>query len=395
MKWLKDKLDAQEKHFVSGGKLEKLYPLFEAVHTIHFSTTAVTKIGAHIRDSLDTKRYMIIVVMALLPTMGFGVYNAGLQTQLAGGLSTDTLSSVLQGLKIFLPILLVTFAVGGFWEVIFAVFRGHEINEGFLVSGMLFPLIVPPTIPLWQVALGISFGVVVGKEVFGGTGRNFLNPALTGRAFLFFSYPAYMSGDAVWTLVSVAKDRVVDTFSGATPLAIAAQVEAPNSVVGVLTEQGFSLSNLFWGTYAGSIGETSVFCILLGAALLIATGIGSWRVMVGSVLGGVLMTTVFNVFSGPTNLPFLHLGPLWHLMMGGFMFGIVFMATDPVSAPDLKASKWVYGLLIGILAIIIRTINPAYPEGVMLAILLMNVFAPLIDHVVLQRKVKKRIPNVI
>ncbi|RAP34428.1 NADH:ubiquinone reductase (Na(+)-transporting) subunit B [Candidatus Marinamargulisbacteria bacterium SCGC AG-439-L15] len=394
IKKVKAFLDSKEHLFEKGGKFEKLYPLYEAAHTIHFSPTTTTKKGPNIRDFLDTKRYMILVVIALIPCTLFGLYNAGYQSQLASGLSLGPLAVTLAGAKAFLPILLMSYAIGGIWEVIFAVTRKHEINEGFLVTGLLFPLTLPPTIPLWQVAIGISFGVVVGKELFGGTGKNFLNPALTARAFVYFSYPAYLSGE-VWTFLQTGKDKLIDAYSGATPLAIAAITEAPNSAINALQSAGYSFEKLFWGLYQGSIGETSVFCILLGAGLLILTGIGSWRIMAGCVLGGVGMTLLFNAFAGPSVLPFLAVGPVWHLLFGSFAFGTVFMATDPVSAPDLNPSKWVYGILIGVLTIIIRVVNPAYPEGVMLAILLMNVFAPLIDAMMLKKRLKRRIPNVV
>jgi len=378
-----------------GGRLEKYYPLYEAMYTFNFSPTTVTQRGSHVRDSLDTKRYMILVVIALLPCILFGIYNTGYQTQMAGSLPLNMVAVWWRGLLTVLPLFIVTFAVGGLWEAVFAMVRKHEINEGFLVTGMLFPLILPPTIPLWQVAIGISFGVVLGKEVFGGTGKNFLNPALTARAFLFFSYPAYMSGDAVWTMVTVAKERILDGFSGATPLAIAFVTEAPNSAVQAIVNSGFTPARLFWGNYSGSVGETSVLACLIGAAFLIIVGIGSWRIMAACVVGTVAMAGLFNVMAGPDSIPFFSMGPIWHMLIGGFAFGTVFMATDPVSAPSMNASKWVYGIMIGVLTVIIRCANPAYPEGIMLAILLMNVFAPLIDHMVIQRQLNKRIPNVI
>lgn len=392
MKFLLDKLESAAPLFEKGGRFEKLYPIYEAVLTIHFSLRGGTKTGAHVRDSLDTKRYMILVVLALLPATLFGIYNAGYQSHLAAGLGMDLLPVVLTGLKIFLPILLVSYVVGGIWEVVFAVVRRHEINEGFLVTGLLFPLTLPPTIPLWQVALGISFGVVIGKEVFGGTGKNFLNPALSARAFVYFSYPAYMSGE-VWTMLSVAKDKVVDGVSAATPLGVAAMAEAGASVTEALAGQGYSLSQVFLGLMPGSLGETSVLACLLGAALLIGTGVGSWRIMSGCVLGAVGMTFVFNFFAGDASPAFFGMNAIWQLCIGGFAFGAVFMATDPVSAPDLEVSKWVYGILIGAFTILIRVANPAYPEGIMLAILLMNVFASFIDYLFVNRRLKKRIPH--
>ena len=274
--------------------------------------------------------------------------------------------------------------MGGLWEVLFAIIRKHEINEGFLVSGLLFPLTLPPTIPLWQVALGISFGIVVGKEVFGGTGKNFLNPALTARAFVYFSYPAYLSGN-VWTSF-MSGQSVVSSYSSATPLGIAANTAQPNNAMTAISDAGFSLMDCFIGLIPGSVGETSVLLCLVGAAILIGTGAGSWRTMVSCVLGVVAMAGLFNLVATETTIPFLEVTPIWHLFIGSFAFGAVFMATDPVSSPDLNASKWIYGFLIGVLTVIIR--RKAYPEGVMLAILLMNIFAPLIDFY-LQKKVKR------
>lgn len=394
MKFLSDFLEKKEEKFKKGGPLERWYSLFEAGSSFLFSTKSVTKGRVHVRDSLDTKRYMAIVLLALKPCLAFGIYNAGFQSHLAAGLSTAFLPVVLTGLKLVLPLIIVSYVVGLFWEVLFSIVRGHEINEGFLVTGLLYPLIIPVTIPLWQAAVGITFGVIIGKEVFGGTGRNFLNPALTARAFLFFTYPAYMSGE-VWTAMIGAKGYVVDGFSGATALAIAAATQVPESAQAALIDAGFSLKSLFIGFIPGSIGETSTVAILIGAAVLLITGIGSWRTMLGCVLGAIGMSGIFIFFAGPASLPFFTLSPVWHLLMGGFAFGAVFMATDPVSSPGLDSSKWVYGILIGALTIIIRVANPAYPEGVMLAILLMNVFAPLIDHMMIQRRLKKRIPNVI
>ncbi len=390
MMWLYKKLVSLESLFARGGRLERLYPLYEAVLTIHFSSTATTKKGAHIRDGLDTKRFMILVVIALVPSILFGVYNAGYQSLLSSQQSTSLLASMWHGALIFLPILLTSYVVGGLWEVFFAIVRKHEINEGFLVTGLLFPLTLPPTIPLWQVALGISFGIVVGKEVFGGTGKNFLNPALTARAFVYFSFPAYLSGE-VWVKIMDG----VESFSSATPLAIAANAPLATNAMAAIESAGYSLWDCFIGLIPGSIGETSVIVCLMGAALLIATGVGSWRTMLGCVIGLVGMAAVFNVLASDTTISFLGVSPVWHLCIGSFAFGAVFMATDPVSSPDLNASKWVYGVMIGALTVIIRVINPAYPEGVMLAILLMNVFAPLIDTMFAQRMVKKRLPNVI
>ena len=392
MLWLYKRIKQYEHLFEKGGKLETLYPIYEAALTIHFSPTDTTKRGAHVRDGLDTKRFMILVVIALGPCLLFGIFNTGYQTLLAAGQTPGIVESIIKGAIIFLPILLTSYVVGGTFEVLFAIIRKHEINEGFLVSGLLFPLTLPPTIPLWQVALGIAFGIVVGKEIFGGTGKNFLNPALTARAFVYFSYPAYLSGE-VWT--KVTGGSAVSSYSMATPLGIAANATQPMNVVDSIQSAGFTLFNCIVGLIPGSIGETSVICVLLGAGLLIATGVGSWRTMLSAVIGGIFMASVFNFFASDSTIPFLGLNAIWHLVIGSFAFGVVFMATDPVSSPDLNTSKYIYGFLIGVLTIIIRTINPAYPEGVMLAILLMNVFAPLIDYYVTEFKVKKRIPNVI
>ncbi len=393
MKFLQEFVDKLEPSFEKGGKYEKFYPAFEALQSFLFSTKAVTTSGAHVRDSLDTKRYMSIVILALKPALLFGIYNAGYQAHKAAGLSLDFFPVIMTGLKYVIPLVIVSYAVGGICELLFSVIRGHEINEGFLVTGLLYPLIVPPTLPLWQAAVGIIFGVVIGKEVFGGTGRNFLNPALTARAFLFFAYPAQISGDSVWTAVS--KEAAIDGFSGATALAVAAATPMGMPVVESLHNAGFTLTQLFLGFIPGSIGETSVVCALFGALVLILTGVGSWRTMLSCVIGLIFMSTIFNMVAGPATLSFFQLPTIYHLCMGGFAFGAVFMATDPVSSPTLEQSKWIYGFLIGVLTVIIRVINPAYPEGVMLAVLLMNVFAPLIDHVFTQKSIKKRIPNVI
>jgi Na+-transporting NADH:ubiquinone oxidoreductase subunit B len=394
MQFLKDRLHEQEKHFEKGGKFERLYPLFEAGYSILFSTKKVVSGMVHLRDSLDTKRYMSIVLLALMPCLFFGIYNTGYQAHLASGSSLDLFSVVLTGLKYVMPLVLVSYVVGGIWETLFAVFRKHEINEGFLVTGLLYPLSLPPDIPLWMAAVGISFGVVIGKEVFGGTGKNFLNPALTARAFVFFTYPAYISGE-VWTALEVTKDKLVDGYSGATALAVAASASKSMPVTEALVSAGFTLKSLFLGLVPGSIGETSALCVLIGAAILIITGVGSWRTMVSGVIGLTAMSAILMFFSNDLTLSMFDLSPIWHMVMGSFAFGIVFMATDPVSSPSLNESKWVYGFFIGVLAVIIRTVNPAYPEGMMLAILLMNVFAPLIDHVYVEKRVKVRIPNVI
>ena len=394
MKLLRGLVESQEKHFEKGAKLEFFYPMYEMVATILFSPTTTSRSRVHVRDALDTKRYMILVVLALIPCTVFGLLNTGYQTQIASGLSTDHLSVIIAGLKSFLPILLVSYAVGGTCEVLFALFRRHEINEGFLVTGLLFPLTLPPTIPLWQVGLGIAFGVVIGKEVFGGTGRNFLNPALTARAFVYFSYPAQMSGE-IWTKLSSTVSGAVDGYSMATPLAIAAETPVAQSAAANIQAAGFDLQTLFWGWHPGSIGETSIACILLGAAFLIITGVGSWRIMAAVLLGTVGMAEFLNMVAGPESSAYLSLPPLWHLLTGSVFFAAIFMATDPVSAPDLPISKWIYGLLIGAFTVIIRVLNPAYPEGAMLAVLMMNVFSPLIDHYVVKARLKRRMKHVI
>jgi Na+-transporting NADH:ubiquinone oxidoreductase subunit B len=391
MKFIREAFHKWEPHFEHGGKWSKWHPFFDAFYTFLLSPRAVTQKGPHVRDALDSKRYMGIVILALIPCLLFGIYNAGYQASLIEGTTPDFWTLLIAGAWKVLPIVAVSYGVGLFWEFLFAIIRRHEVNEGFLVTGMLFPLILPATIPLWQVAVGITFGVIIGKEVFGGTGRNFLNPALTARAFLFFAYPAQISGD-VWI---AAKEKVVDVYSGATALSVSAAVKLPDSVTDALISHGFTWKQLFMGFVPGSIGETSVICVLIGAALLIVTGIGSWRTMVGCVVGLVATSALFSALVPVGTVGALALPPQWHLVMGGFAFGAVFMATDPVSSPSLNASKWVYGILIGALTVIIRAINPAYPEGVMLSILLMNVFAPLIDHVFVKRQLRKRIPNVI
>jgi Na+-transporting NADH:ubiquinone oxidoreductase subunit B len=312
MKFLSQALQSVEKHFEKGGKLEKLYPLYEAGASILLSTKETTQSTVHVRDSLDTKRYMIIVVMSLIPCTLFGIYNAGYQTLIAAGETFTLGQALLTGSLSVVPIILVSYVIGGLVETVFALIRGHEINEGFLVTGLLFPLTLPPTIPLWQVAIGITFGVIVGKEVFGGSGRNFLNPALTARAFVFFTYPAYISGE-VWTKVSVAKDQIVDGWSGATALAVAVLTESPQTAQNALLEAGFTLKDLVIGFVPGSIGETSVLCVLIGAVILLVTGVGSWRTMLGCLLGALSMSLIFNLFSGSTPLSFFGLSPIWQL----------------------------------------------------------------------------------
>jgi len=327
-----------------------------------------------------------VVLLSLMPVLFFGMYNTGYQSGLARGESLDFWSAFLSGAWVVLPIIIVSYAVGFFWEILFAAIRRHPISEGFLVTGMLFPLTLPPTIPLWQVALGISFGVVIGKEIFGGTGRNILNPALTARAFVFFSYPVTMSGN-VW----VAGTTGVDGITGATALAVTA--DSGNSLTAALADQGFTLPHLFFGLVPGSIGETSALCCLIGAAILMITRIGNYRIILGGIAGLILTALVFYFLPG-TRGTWADAGPLYHLCAGGFLFGISFMATDPVSAPGTNPGRWIFGFLIGFLTVVLRVANPAFAEGVMLAILFMNVFAPLLDHLVMKHRISKRIPNV-
>ena len=393
MKLLEKILEKQKPLFEKGGKLERLYPMFEAGETILFWTQRKTKSGPHIRDSLDTKRFMMFVVVALIPATLFGMYNVGYQHFRAiGALSTTPFLDIfVYGAIRVLPIILVSYAVGGLWEVLFSVIRKHEVNEGFLVTGLLFPLTLPPTIPLWQVALGITFGVVIGKEVFGGTGMNILNPALTARAFVFFAYPGNISGDKVWTAINFSGDKLVDGYSGATPLLVASSADPGMNSANAVVQAGFSWMDMFLGFIPGSIAETSALMALIGALILILVGVGSWRIMVSVAAGGFAMATLLNVLAGPSSSAFLNLPAHYHLIMGGFAFGMVFMATDPVSASQTNTGKWIYGFLIGVLAIIIRTLNPAYPEGMMLAILFMNVFAPLIDYYVVRANMRRRL----
>ena len=382
---LRKTLDKYEPHFHRGGKWERFYALYEAIDTALYKPADVTKNGAHVRDGIDLKRVMITVWIATFPTMFFGMWNVGYQANsimadlgmasqegwrgafialLAGYNAESVWDNMIHGAAYFLPIYMTTFIVGGFWEVLFASVRKHEVNEGFFVSSILFALCCPPDLPLWMVALGISFGIVIGKEVFGGTGKNFLNPALTGRAFLYFAYPAYMSGDAVWT--------AVDGYTGATMLSVAAS----EGMAG-LTES-IAWSDAFLGTIQGSIGETSTLAILFGAALLLTMRIASWRIMAGVLLGSGLLSLLFN--SIESSNPMFALPFYWHWVIGGFAFGTVFMATDPVSASMTNTGKFYYGALIGVMVILIRVVNPAFPEGIMLAILFANLFAPLIDH---------------
>ena len=399
MRFLRALLDKQARLFEKGGKLEKLYPLYEANDTFLFTPGHVTAGASHVRDGLDVKRLMMTVVVALTGCVYMAIYNTGYQANLAiraGAPMLDTWQSaavvalgmsfdpdqwfacVIHGALYYLPVLGVTFAVGGAWEALFAIVRKHEINEGFLVTGMLFPLILPPTIPLWQVALGISFGVVIGKEIFGGTGMNVLNPALTARAFVFFAYPANMSGDTAWITAATTTDGV----SGATWL-------ARTALDGDQALTGLDWGEAFMGFVPGSMGETSALACLLGAAVLIITQVGSWRIMLSVALGTFVTAWFLNVVGSNTN-PAFAVSPAWHFVLGGWAFGTVFMATDPVSAPASDIGRYLYGFLIGVLVVLIRVVNPAYPEGMMLSILFMNLFAPVLDYFVVRSNVKRR-----
>ncbi len=379
MKALRKQIDKIKPHFEKGGRFEKLQSLFDAVEVLIFVPNRVTSRGSHIRDGIDMKRVMITVWIALIPAVLFGIYNIGLQYYQSINVEAGLWQMVWFGFLKFLPLLLVSYIVGLGIEIIFAQIRGHEVNEGYFVTGLLIPLIVPVDIPLWQLTIAIVFAVIIGKEVFGGTGMNILNPALVARAFLFFSYPKWMSGDLVWIADLVKGEGVADTFSGATPLAQAALHEVDNMP---------SVMEMFIGTIPGSVGETSTIAILIGAAILIYTGVGSWKIILSVFAGGFGMGLLLNAFA--VN-PFMEIPAHYHLVMGGFAFGAVFMATDPVSGSQTETGKWIYGLLIGILAILIRVLNPAFPEGMMLAILFMNTFAPLIDYYIVQANIRRRL----
>ena len=387
MSGLRKLVDKIKPTFEKGGKLGFLHSTFDAFETFLFVPNTVTKKGAHVRDCVDLKRVMIMVVLALVPAMLFGIWNTGYQHSLAFGLDWGFWNIVLYGLAKVLPLYVVAYLVGLGIEFVSAQIQGHEVNEGYLVSGMLIPLIVPVDVPLWMLAIAVAFAVIIGKEVFGGTGMNIWNPALLTRAFLFFSYPSMMSGDTVWTggvtrfmnegVAFQAGNGLVDGFSGATPLA--------NATFENLSPK---FMDMIIGTIPGSVGETSVIAILLGAILLIWTGVASWKIMVSSVLGG-LAIGYLGFAVGATALP-----GYYQLVMGGFLFGTVFMATDPVTSAQTECGKWIYGFLVGALAVTVRIWNPGYPEGMMLAILLMNTFAPLIDHYVIEGQIKRRAKKV-
>ena len=370
MNFLRNYLDKQKPKFEKGGKLEKFHSVFTGFESFLFVPNTTTSSGAHIRDAVDLKRTMIIVVLALIPALLFGIYNVGYQHfNAVGGLADTTFFQLFfYGLWKVLPMIIVSYVVGLGIEFAVAQMKGHEINEGFLVSGLLIPMIMPVEAPLWMVALSTAFAVIIGKEIFGGTGMNIWNPALLARAFFFFSYPSMISGDKVWIAGATA-----DALSQATPLAQMALGQP-------LT---YSTADMFWGFIPGSVGETSAFCILIGAVILLLTNVASWRTMISVFVGGYLMALIFQPISG--------VEAYQQLLMGGFAFGAVFMATDPVTSAQTNTGKYVYGLLIGAMAVIIRCINPGYPEGMMLAILLMNTFAPLIDWFVVQANIKRRL----
>ena len=381
MKLFKNILNSVKPHFEKGGKLEKLYPAYDAFETFLFVPDHTAHTGAHMRDAIDLKRTMFTVVLALLPALAFGMWNVGYQHFLALGVSTpDLMESLVYGAVKVLPMIAVSYGVGLGIEFAFAISRGHSVNEGYLVTGLLIPMIMPADLPLWMLAIAVVFAVVIGKEVFGGTGMNIMNPALTARAFLFFAYPTMMSGDKVW--ISLGGEKAVDGFSGATPLANA--IEGGVNAIPSIMES-------FIGMIPGSVAETSGLAILIGAALLLISGIASWRVMTGMFLGGYAMGLIFNVFA--VN-PFMEVPAIQQIVMGGFLFGMVFMATDPVSAAQTNTGKWIYGILTGLLAILIRVVTPAYPEGVMMAILFMNIMAPLVDHYVVAANIKRRMKRV-
>jgi Na+-transporting NADH:ubiquinone oxidoreductase subunit B len=390
-------LDKLHPHFAKGGRFEKLYPVYEMVDTFLYTPPDVTTGSTHVRDAIDLKRVMTYVWIAAFPCMLMALFNTGYQANLAmdalgleevpgwrgavvnlfGHSPYNPISDFVHGAMYFLPVYLVTLVAGGIWEVLFAVVRKHDVNEGFFVSSILFALTLPPSIPLWQVALGISFGVVIGKEVFGGTGKNFLNPALTGRAFLYFAYPASMSGDAVWT--------AVDGFAGATALGHAAM-----GGVAAIREAGISWWQTFFGFEQGSMGETSTLACMIGAAFLLYTRIANWRIMAGVLVGMIGTSTIMNMIGSSTDIMY-SMPWYWHLTLGGFAFGTVYMATDPVSAAHTNTGRWLYGALVGFMTILIRVVNPAFPEGIMLAILFANIFAPLIDYIVIKINIATRV----
>jgi len=399
MKLLRKIFDSQKPLFQKGGKFEKGYYLFEALEAFLFVPDHVTsKKGVHVKDAIDLKRLMMTVVIAMIPCLLFGIWNVGHQHFLVNGSSVSFLEKIIFGSKVVLPVVLVSYTAGGIVEVIFSTIRRHPINEGFLVTGMLIPLIMPPGIPLWQVALATVFATTVAKEVFGGTGMNILNVALTARVFLYFGFPSDISGD-VWTYYGNDDQELISGYSGATPLYLGASTVDnvdSNSLAYLLDEYSeainqtdfYSFQNMFLGAIPGSIGETSTFMCLIGAFILIFTGVGSWRIMLSVFLGAYCMGFLFNLIGSNE---FMLIPPEYHFVFGGLAFGAVFMATDPVTAAQTETGKWIYGFMIGILTVVIRIFNPAYPEGIMLAILFMNVFAPLIDFYIVKANKKRRL----
>jgi len=379
MKALHEFLERIRPLFKKGGRLSMFRSTFDAFDTFLFVPGKVTTGGSHIRDAIDLKRTMSVVIIALMPALLFGMWNVGYQRSLSIGADWSLLQNFWYGFLVVLPIIIVSYVSGLAVEFIFAQIKGHEVNEGFLVSGMLIPMIMPPDVPLWMVAVATVFAVIIGKEIFGGTGMNIVNPALLARAFIFFAYPAYISGSQIWTAGLMEGQGVIDGFSGATPMAHAAAGEMDKIP---------ALADMFFGFIPGSIGETSKLAILLGAAILLITGVGSWRIILSTLIGGVLTVLLFNAVSLNT---YMDLSPLTQLMMGGFLFGAIFMATDPVTAAQTFKGQYFYGFFVGVFAILIRVLNPAYPEGMMLAILLMNVVAPLIDHYVIQANIRRRL----
>ncbi len=400
---LRNFIDNQKPLFVGQGKYSKWFPIFDAIENFIFSSKSKTANPIHVRDSIDIQRVMVIVWLSTFPVMFFGMYNIGdyglnylsrigatntgdwhhLLISIVGYENPTVLSKLWFGAVYFVPIYFVAFTVGIFWEIVFAVIRKHEINEGLFVSSVLFSLTCPPDLPLWQAALGMTFGIVIGKEIFGGTGKNFLNPALTGRAFLYFAYPSQISGDRVWIAGLSDQNIVPEGYSGATPLAYAAE-SGTNGL-----EANFSWSDAFFGFIPGSVGETSVLLIAVSAIILLMTRVASYRIILGTLIGMILMSSILNIIGSDTN-PMFNVPWYWHLVIGSFAFGLVFMATEPVSGSGTNTGRWIYGGVIGVTVILIRVINPAFPEGMMLAILFANLLAPVIDHLVVNANIKKR-----
>ena len=377
MSSLRKLFDRIEPRFSEGGKWERWAPLYEMVDTIFYVPGTVTSVAPHVRDAVDMKRSMFTVIIALLPALIFGIYNTGYQVSPDAGF----VQNMLTGGVAVVPLILVSYIVGGLWELLFAVVRRHEINEGFLVTGLLLPMTLPPDMPLWMVAMGISFGVVIGKEVTGGTGYNVFNPALVARAFIFFAYPGEMTGDHIWSLA--------DDLTAATPLAVAASVEGADAAT-LVSGAGYTVSDMFFGLIPGSVGSTSTLAALLGAFVLIVSRIANWRIIAGGLAGLVASALLANLVAPASQNTMLSLSPFYHIIMGGFAFGLVFMATDPVTGAQTNTGRWIYGILIGVLCVMIRVLNQAFVEGIMLAILLGNAFAPMIDYFVLRRNIAKR-----